>query len=100
MKRLPQVFQKNGYEHQIVWRDADYAITEVRDEDTKKVFCLEVFEIQKHEEKTIGDRTIEARESTPSNEDWGKKGFTVYKMVDAQLKVGILRSNKKKNKKK
>ena len=101
MKRLPEVFQKNGYEHILLWRDSEYAITEARDTDTKKVYFMEAFEIQRHKEKAIGDKLIEARESTPSNEDWGLKGYTVYNMTDAQLKIGIMRSNKnsQKNKK-
>lgn len=101
MKRLPETFYKNSYEHKILWRDSDYAITELRDEHTKKFVCLEAFQIQKMGEKKIGDNIIEAREATPSNEQWGILGYTVYTMVDAQLKIGQMRSNKlnKKNKK-
>lgn len=100
MKRLPNTFMKNSYKHQIIWRDTDYAITEVRDEITNKLYCLEAFEIQKHKEVKIKDSLVEARESTPSNEDWGIKGFTVYNMVDAQLKIGVLKANKSNKKKK
>lgn len=94
MKRLPETFMKNSYKHVIIWRDADYAITEVRDEHTNKLYCLEAFEIQKHKETTIKGSLVEAREATPSNEEWGIKGFTVSNMTDAQLKIGFLRSNK------
>lgn len=100
MKKLPEIFTKNKYEHRIIWRDSDYCITEVRDEDTKKVYCLEVFEIQKYPETKIKDTIIEAREATPSNEDWGTKGFTVHTMVQAELKVGMMRSNKQNSKRK
>lgn len=100
MKRLPETYMKNSYKHILVWRDSDYAISEVRDEHTNKLYCFEAFEIQKHKETIIKGSLVEARESTPSNEEWGVKGFTTNNITDAQLKIGILRSNKLNPKKK
>lgn len=100
MKRLPEIFQKNGYEHSVIWRDSDYCITEVKDIDTKKLYCYEAFEIQKYKETEIKGKTIEAREATPPNEAWGEKGYTVHNLIEAQLKIGQMRSNKNQTKKK
>jgi hypothetical protein len=97
MKPLKTEFKKNSYIHTVLWRDENYAITELKDEDTGKVACYESFEIIKNKARTTSIMTTEAFESTPSNEQWGMKGLTSHSFEDAKLKINKLKSKKKQN---
>ena len=96
MKALKEQFTKNGYSHKVLWRDEDYAVTEVSDTDTKKVYCYEAFEIIKNPARTTKLMTTEAFESTPSNEQWGYKGLTAHSYEEALKKINKLKDKKQK----
>lgn len=92
MKPLEPKYTKNGYDHEIVWRDADYAITKLTDTDSGNFSCYEAFKIKKRKTSMIGDRTIEGGETTPSNEEWGTHGYTVHKLEEAHIKINQLKN--------
>ena len=92
MKQLETTFKKNSFIHNIVWRDADYAITKLTDPDTGRFVCFEAFKIRKKPESKLGGRVLPASEITPSNEQWGKYGYTVYTLEQAHNKINILKN--------
>ena len=87
MKTLATTYGKNGHQFNLVQRDGDVAIY-AQDEPAN---YFEVFEVQKNKERFVGGRFIEASESTPSNEQWGQQGFTVYGILAANKKAKELR---------
>jgi len=97
MKPLKETFHKNSYLHEVLWRDEDYAITKLTDEDTNRIACYEAFEIIKNPARTTKLMTTEAFESTPSNEQWGYKGLTAHSFEEAQNKINKLKLKKKQN---
>lgn len=99
MKTLPTKFKKNSYDHEVIWRDETHAITKLTEPSTGKIVCYEAFEIQKTENVYIKNRLVEASESTPSNERWGKLGFTLRNVEDAHKKINQLKNAKKWTKK-
>jgi len=94
MRPLKEFYSKNSYNHRLVWRDEDYAITELSDQDTNKVYGYEAFEIIKHEARETKVMKTEAFESCPSNEQWGQKGYTAISIGDAHNKIKRLKSKK------
>lgn len=100
MVKLKEIYNKNGFIHNLIWRDEEYAITRLIDEDTKKFVCFEAFKI-KIRESGPGNSTAEyPRESTPSNEAWGKYGFSVYTEDEAKNKIELMKKRFGKNKNK
>lgn len=92
MRTLATEYRKNSYDFKQVSREGGIAIYEQIDPDTKKIVAYEVFEVQKNASRVIAGVTIEAGESTPSNEQWGKSGYTVWTLAEAAKKVDILRN--------
>jgi hypothetical protein len=97
MKKLPDKFRKNGYDFELVERVCDIAIYAVQTGTTTKTF--EVFEVQKLAARVVGNKIIEAREASPSNEAWGTKGFTYGNLDDAKkrAKQYVRRQSKSRN---
>jgi len=96
MRKLKTTYKKNGYTHNVVYYDTVYAISEVYDEDICRVICYEIFQIKKNGTKIIDTKVIEAWESTPSNEEWGEKGWTYRTYEEAFNKLSIIKNKKKK----
>jgi hypothetical protein len=94
MKQLEATYTKNGYNHEIVWRDEDYAITKLTDTDTGRFSCYEAFKVKKRKPSTIKGKIIEGGETTPCNEEWGKTGYTVMTLEKAQIKINELKNRK------
>lgn len=97
MKQLKENYKKNGYSHRLLWRDELYAITEVSDGKTKKVYCYEAFKIKKHRGRSTDLITVEPFESSPDNESWGMLGYTAVSFEDAKLKINKLKQKSKTN---
>jgi len=55
--------------------------------DENGIYAYEVFKVQKLAERHINGRIIEAMEVTPSDEQWGKKGYTCRHLADAMVKL-------------
>lgn len=100
MIQLPQTYKKNGYQHEIVFRDDVYAITKLTSIEDGRFICYEVFKIKKTKTITLNNNIIEARETTPSNEAWGKDGYSVRTLEDAYKKIELFKQRKWKSGKK
>lgn len=50
----------------------------------------EVFVVQKRRESVLGGRTIAAHEAMPSAEQWGRWGWTLRTLADAEAKFAAL----------
>jgi len=94
MRKLEIQFNKNGYHHQQVYRQGDIAIYELTSLETGRILGYEVFEVQKFPERIIKGKMIDESEGTPSNEQWGIKGFTVWNKTAAMEKAEILRARR------
>lgn len=94
MRPLKEQYNKNGYSHKLIWRDGDYAITEAYDVDDNKVRFYESFEIIKNVLAKSGSFMKEDFESTPSNEQWGVKGYTSWTLEEAKNKIEKLKARK------
>jgi len=94
MKKLAIQYKKNGCHHRQVYRHGDIAIYELTSPETGRVLCYEVFEVQKFKERIIKGSIIYESEGTPSNEQWGIRGFTVWQKKAAMEKAEILRANR------
>jgi hypothetical protein len=92
MIQLANTYKKNSYEFNLIERDGDVAIYEQIDPDTKQRVAFEVFEILKWPDREISGVKIAAREGTPSNEQWGKNGYTVWTIDEAIKKKELLKS--------
>jgi hypothetical protein len=90
MITLPKTYSKNGYRFEEVERIGDVAIYRQVDPDTGRTLAFEVFEVLKNKEKVIAGKALPAKEGTPSNEQWGLYGFTVWQFPEAEKKRDIL----------
>lgn len=99
MRTLSTSYKKNGHLFNLIEREGDIAIYEQIEPDSGKRIAYEVFEIQRNEARTIAGKDIEAGESCPGNEQWGRQGFTVYDLKDAKEKQGILAARVEERKK-
>jgi hypothetical protein len=95
MRELPNKYEKNSYDHYLVWRDEDHAITRVVEPSDGHFVCYEAFKIQKNPTVTLKNGVVEGRETSPSNERWGKYGYTVTTLERAFDKINELRNRKK-----
>lgn len=80
---LPIRFEKNGFIYWQVCRTPAAAIYEQRTPDGRSIF-YEVWRIRRQKERQLDGRTLVAREAMPGNEDWGKYGWTYYRLPDAK----------------
>lgn len=91
MVKLRNTFNRDGFVHKIIWRDDEYAITRLTDDETGRFICLEAFRIIVKEKGHPNSRSEYPREALPQNEQWGKYGFTIYDMDKAMEKIEIMR---------
>lgn len=87
---------KPGYNLKQKWRDGHYAVYELTDNETGKFVCLEVFKIKIRETGPPQSKSEYPRESIPHDEAWGRDGYTVYTMEQAQEKINIMKQRKNK----
>ena len=99
MKTLEQVFYKNSYKHELVWRDESHAITKLTEPSTGGFICYEAFEIQKTGDVYIKNNLLQGTEHTPSNERWGNLGYSVRTIDEAHKKINQLKNRPKWTKK-
>lgn len=90
MKQLPLTYNKYGYRFDLYTRLDDIAVYEQSDPKTGKVYAYEVFIVQKNEAGNRFGRDIEASESVPSTNEWGRDAFTVWTLDEATEKVAYL----------
>lgn len=96
MKTLPQHFTKRGFQYDIVCRRGDTAIYR----QTKIGQNWEAFEVgivQKNDTYEIGGKTIDAHESWPQREDWGKLAWTYFDLQSANRRLAMLTQKTEQN---
>lgn len=99
MKTLSTKYRKNGYDHEIIFRERDYCISKLTSIESGRFICLEVFKVKIQKPSPHFSTLTEEVETTPSNEDWGKTGYTVYTIEEAQKKIKWLKEENKTKKK-
>lgn len=98
MKKIQLQYNKNGNHHRQIFRLNDIAIYEMTSPENGRILGYEVFEVQKFRQRQIAGRMIEASEGTPSNEQWGIKGFTIWQKSDAFKKAAMMQAERDKRK--
>ena len=87
MKPLPTQYSKNSYNFKLVNRTDDVCIYEQREPSNNRLLGYEVFEVVKQQAGTLPNgKMVEEKEVTPSNSEWGRSGFTVRTIQDAEKK--------------
>ena len=97
MVKLKEKYSKNGYDHEMVWRDENYAITKLTDSDTGKFVCYEAFRIRIKKSGPEKSTAEYPRECTPSNEEWGKFGFSTFTFEQAKSRIDMMANRKNKS---
>ena len=82
MKPLPKTFTKGGFDFIVIERLGNVALLSKTKNGAKS---YEVVIIQSHNGYTIGNKTIEAAESMPPSESWGRLGWS-YTSLDEAIK--------------
>lgn len=91
-KPLPTEFTSKGFIFKQIRREGDIAIYKRwKEKHNEKCAHFEVFEIQKYQEREMCGIKIEAKEAVPTNELWGKKGFTYLDLGSAEKKFEELK---------
>jgi len=70
MEPLPTKFRKNDFNHEQVWRDADYAIYK-RWKGDPEAYHWEVIRILKWPARELHGKSYPASEGYPSSNSWG-----------------------------
>ena len=88
MKTLPINLRKNGFDYTQVLRNDKYAV--YRQYVTPEIEYFEVFIIKTHPERFFKGRIIQASESFPGNEAFGKTAWTFQNLAKAMSKYNSL----------
>lgn len=84
MKTLTD-YKKNGYHWRIKLREGDVALASADERE-----AYEVFIVQSHNGREIAGNWCEPAEFSPSNEQWGRKGWSYANRGDAASKFDEL----------
>lgn len=90
MKKLLPTYRKNSYDFALIGREGDIAI--YSQSDNGRIIAYEVFEVQKYSGRVIKGQKITASESSPKNEDWGRKGFTYRNLAYARKRASMMQA--------
>lgn len=91
MVKLKSPYNRNGYNHELVWRDEEYAVSRLTDDETGSFVCLEAFKIRIKKSGHPNSTAEYPREAVPKDEEWGKYGYTVYTLKQALDKITMMR---------
>ena len=83
MKKLPDNFRKEGFDHKVLKREGDVALLS-KSKDNYHGF--EVVVVQSHNGYRFGNELFPPAEFMPRNEDWGSKGFTCSSREAAEVR--------------
>lgn len=95
MKTLPTNYRKNGYDHEVVYRENGLVVSKLTSIESGRFICFEVFKIKIQKPSQFFKNLTEEVEGTPSNEDWGITGFSVHTFEQALKKLEWLKQEKK-----
>jgi hypothetical protein len=73
--KILTTYSKNKHDFQLLHREGDLAIFKGKNRATG-VVNWEIIKIQRHNGLTMAGVFMEAAEFAPSNEQWGRKGWT------------------------
>lgn len=92
MRELEKEYTAYGYNFKQVKREGQIAIFEQRNQDSDKIVAYEVFVIQQLPEGFVGPKKYfqPAREAVPGKEQWGRCGWTIWHLEDAEKKFNEL----------
>ena len=100
MITLPNNYTKNGYNHEVIFREKEYVISKLTSMETGHFICYEAFRVIVAKPFTLKGVFYGEREQTPSNEHWGKYGFSVHTLEKAHKRIEDLKQRAWKNGKK
>ena len=81
---LKERFNRRGFDYRLVKRSEEVAMYEQWADD--RLHAWEVFRVQRNDARTIGGKTVAASESPPSDEQWGRKGWTLLSREAAEAR--------------
>lgn len=92
MTPFPLTFGKNGFHYEQVLRNGQIAIYKQRlpateDKPVRGCHAYEVIVIRKKEESVMFGRVVEAHEIGPSNEEFGRLGWSYPTLERAKAKL-------------
>ena len=82
MKPLIETFTRKGLTYRQIRREDDVAVFEVTSTDWKHPM-FEVIHVRKRSDRKIEGRLVEAHEAFPSDEEWGRYGYTALNLDHA-----------------
>lgn len=88
MKTLPEKLRKNGFDYELVQRDANRAI--YKQHVSENCHYWEVFRIRKRKESIFKGKQIPEREIFPSDEDFGYTAWTCMTLERAMERYNLL----------
>lgn len=90
MRKLPETFKKSGFDYLLIERQRNAAI--YRQTKLPALWeCYEVGKIRQNPAREAFGVQIEAAESWPSSEEWGRNGWTYRHLSAAKKRLGSLR---------
>lgn len=96
MKVLENHIRKNNFDYYLIKRCETAAIYKQIDEEfPETIIAFEVFKIKNRPESKIFGKIIEAGESFPSNEDFGKTAWTYSTFGERYLDKSLSDANKR-----
>lgn len=90
MKPLGNSYRKNGFHYELVEREGILAIYKQRLRPGVGGLGYEVIRIKQLDAVHLFGRDVEAHEAAPSNEEWGREGWTYPTLEAARAKVAEL----------
>lgn len=89
-RKLKERFNRRGFDYRLVKRSEHIAMFEQWADE--RLHAWEVFRIQRNDARVIGGKTVAASESPPSDEMWGKKGWTLLSREAAETRYDAAHS--------
>jgi len=90
MKKLTE-YKRNGFKFEVIERAGNYALAQGSRSGVIRTY--EVFKVQSHNGLKFGGVDSPPAEHSPSNADWGSKGWTYQKEAAARSRLAELSGN-------
>lgn len=88
MKRIPKVYERNGFRYESLGRLKDVALYSQTDMESGIIVGYEVVIIKHYKEgQKVFGKDVTGHEYLPAQSKWGRFGFTFYKLESATRKM-------------